>query len=267
MLKRVILVLAVIVAGFLTGYYSEAIYDLIWPEKGLQAVGPGSVKKSSDTGENKSITGQSSDYISKGDAINAVKNFPVVEKLARVSELDGTQLIFEVDQEPTEEFPVWLVEIKERHPDKIPESRYFQVDAVTGKVLDLQTDELEISGIGLFMTKREVEAALGRPPKSSRVYDKDMKQTVRVSDYKGLEIVFDSKGGIIRLTADDPEHTGPRGIKVGDSKKDAIRMFGKAGGVPTKALVYNPAGDEQVKFSIKLDSDDKIVEVSIENGQ
>ncbi len=262
MLRRVILVLAVIFAGLSTGYYSEPLYDFIWPEKETK-IGSGNFDKSPEKG----LPAQSEQLISKGDAINSVKNFPAVEKLEKVSELDGTQLIFEADQEPTQDFPVWVLEIKERHPDKLPESSYFQVDAVTGKVLNLIMDELKISGTGLSITRKEVEEVLGRPEKSDRVYDRDMKQTVRISSYNGLKVIYDSNGRTVRLTVDNPEHPGPRGIKVGDSKTEAIRMFGKAAQAPTGFLIYNVEDDRQASLVIKLGDNERIVQITIQAGQ
>lgn len=260
MLKKIIIVVAVIIAGLVTGYYSQPIYNLVWPGGSTKTLGFANDKRVPGT-ENGGVTQKAPQYISEGDAISAVKDLPLMNKL---SELEGTKLVFAADQQPTDDYPVWTVEVKQRHTDKVPATMYFQVDALSGKVLELQKDDMKISGIGLLMTKKEVKKIQGRAPKSRSVFDRTLRQNVRIDSYAGLEILFDSRSKVIRVTVTNADYLGPRGIKVGDSKKDIIRLFGKAHTAPTNLLIYSPVDDDGMNFTVKLDDSGQAVEISME---
>ena len=259
LLKRVGLVVGVIIAGLVTGYFSSPIRNFIF-NPGISKPGIVSAQKTVEDGTDTAAP----DFISKEDAIGAVKNLPAVSRLVRVSELDGTQLVFAADQEPTDEYPVWLVEVKESRPDKLPETIYYQVDAVSGGVLDFREDELQISGLGLGMTRKEVELKQGKPSKNKKLFDKTLQQNVRVYSYPGLEVVFGSKGSVIKITASQPDYTGPKGVKTGDIKKDVIRTLGKAGTAQSDRLAYSFGEDKNLLFVVKFSNDSKVSEISIE---
>ena len=266
MLNKVIVVVAVIVLGLLTGYYSKPIYNMVWSTGTLKDAAPDKVKKEAIGVKAGNGQGLSGENISESDAVNTVKTFPLVARLIRVSELDGTQLEFVAEQGPTDKFPVWLVEVKQRHSDKIPDTLYFQVDAATGMVLDIEKHDLKISGLSLSMTRTEAGKIQGKAESSKKKLDQTLGQNVRIDSYDGLEVVYNSKGLIIRVTATKNAYRGPKGIKTGYTKEDVIRLLGKARSAPTGQLTYSPIEDPSVLLHIRMDSEHKVTELSIENA-
>lgn len=262
-MKKVLLIGSVIIAGLLAGYFSTPIYNLIWrPEVPKPAVVNRSDPGPAEPGGRE--TGN--EYISKEAAVSAVKDFSPIETAIGLAKQNNFQLSFSADQEPDDTYPVWLVEVKEIHPERVPTVRYFQVDAVTGKVLDLQQEELKISGIGLGMSRRETASIQGKPIKTKRTYDQNRKQNIRIDSYPGLDIAFNPKEEVVKVTASRLEHRGPRGVKKGDSKEEVIKLLGRAGTVLTDLLEYRPVDGTATWFVLKFDSSGNVVELSMENA-
>lgn len=261
-MKRIILYLIVIIAGLVSGFFSRPLYGFIWQD-GRDSV---AVMQKSPASPQGSAAGDVSErYISEGEAITAAKQFPPVKAKIR-TDFGGTQLKFEIEQEPSGEYPIWLVEVTERFPDKIPVTGYVQVDAVSGRVLDLQFNDMKVAEIGLAAERRDVLKKLGKPQKSRKVYDKTRRQTLRVDTFPGIEIVCTEQGAVVKVTADLHEFAGPRGIKAGDPKSEVIRTFGKAATALTDLLEYRPVDNNNAWMVIKLDSGEKTVELSLERA-
>lgn len=254
MKKRLILICVVITAGLVTGYFSSTIYNLIWPARAPEPAVLSALKENQ------------SSFISGNEAIKAVKDLPSVKKLIEASELEGSQLVFAVEQEPTDEYPIWLIRVEEISRSGAAETRYFQIEAESGRVLDFQTEDLHISGIKLSMTRAEVEVIQGKPRKINKLFDIAMNQTIRIYNYPGLEVMFDGKGKVAKVTASKPEYEGPKGVKIGDSQKDIIKVFGKARISRTNLLVYSSPDDETIQFIVRLDNDNNVSEISIKKA-
>lgn len=260
MLRRTLLYLSVIIVGLICGFFSEPLYGIIWDQNTT-----GVVQKPSASSENTSIQ-QKEAYITEGEAVTAVKNLSPIREELKAAQSGGAKLTFVADQEPTDDFPIWLVEIKKRYPDKVPEARYIQVDAVTGRVLDLQYNDLQIAGVNLTTNRREVVKTLGRPLTSKKFYDKIRRQTMRRETFKGLEVVYNSRGDVVKITFNRPDYPGPRGVKTGDAKADVVKMFGKAATAMTDLLEYRPLDNTNTWVVIKLDSNNRVAEISMEKA-
>jgi len=260
LLRRTLLYLSVIIVGLICGFFSEPLYGLMWDRGVSDAAGVQNHPPEETPSQ------QNEAYISEGEAVTAVKNFSPVREELKAAESGGAKLSFVADQEPTTDLPIWLVEIKERYPDRVPASRYIQVDAVTGKILDMQYNDLQIAGINLTANRRDMSKSLGKPKTSKRFYDNIRRQTLRRETYNGIEIVYDSQGDVFKVTSNQPGHLGPRGVKVGDSKEDVVKMLGKATTAFTDLLEYRPLDNTKAWVVIKLDSDSKVVEISMEKA-
>ncbi len=264
MLKRIILLLVVMVSGLLTGYYSEPVYDFIWSGREVTPAGSVGVEGRKDGAGSAGET--SPGYISAEEAVSAVKKISWVDNLIRVSELDGTTLAFETDREPAADYPIWLVEVTERFPDRVPETRYFQVDAGSGRVLDVQEKDLKISGIGLGMTRNEVKETAGSPGRTKRKWDNGVRQTLRTDSYEGMEVVYDKDDIVVRVAATDQGLPGPGGVEVYDSREDVLRKLGKAGTVQTNMLIYPVLGQENYKLFLDFNGEGRVTAVTISSG-
>jgi hypothetical protein len=264
LLKRIMLVLAVMISGLLTGYYSEPVYDLLWSGGERMPSGLAGAEGQKDGGGNADES--TPKYISAEEAVSAVKNLPWVNNLIRVSELDGTTLTFEIDREPSNDYPVWLVEVTERYPDRVPETRYFQVEAESGRALDIQEKDLKISGIGLDMTRNQAKEAGGSPQKTKRKWDNRVQQTLRTDSYDGMEIIFDKNGVVVKVTASDRGCPGPGGVEVGDSREDVLRKLGKAGTVQTNLWTYYLVDKQDYKLLLDINGEGRVTAVTISSG-
>jgi hypothetical protein len=265
--KRAIIIVVVVISGFMIGYFSNTIYNFIWNIKDSTSSGLAVLSRNqqSQSARPEDKSGETS-FVSEGDAIDVVKKLSFVERITRVAELDGSKVSFSTDQEPTAENPVWMVEFREDHPDKVPDILYFQVDAVSGKILELTSEELKISGIFLDMTRREVDEIQGRPEKNRKTYDKELKMNIRTYDYPGLEIVFDNKGKVIKIKIFGSDVAGPRGIKVGAAKANIIKLFGKARLVGADFLQYSSMDDKNISLTFKVNNNNTIEEMTLERS-
>lgn len=253
--------------GVLTGYFSGPLYGLIWDGRDGWLSGFSSEETAASKGSSNDKGNQKrDDYVPGEAALDAVRTFSPVKNLIRVSELDGTILLFETDGQPSEAYPVWLVEVKEHHPDKIPTTMYFQVSALTGNVLDLLEEGLKTAGISLTMTRSEVLEVHGNPDKTRKEYDRKLKQTLRTDSYEGLEVIFDNKGRVITVTVSGAGFKGPREVRVGDSKRDVLKKLGKAQMSGPNSMVYIPVDNKSLRFSLRFDSEDRVSELSIGSG-
>lgn len=264
MLKKTLLVVAVIVVGLVLGYYYRPIYAFVWSDGVANTVGLLKMDKEPEANSNSAAASSSAQYISADQAIAAVKALPFVNTLSRVSELERSSIDITTEQNPTAAYPVWLVEVKQRYSEKVPETMYVQVDAVSGEVLDLQKDELKLAGITLSMTRQEVLDILGRAPKTKKAFDKDLGQNVRTDTYEGLAISYNNKSRVIRIKATGEERQGPRKVKIGDIKKEIISRFGKADSAPTNLLIYDPIDEKNMQLVIKFNDEGKAEEMVIE---
>ncbi|WP_418792013.1 hypothetical protein [Phosphitispora sp. TUW77] len=263
MFKRIMLVVIIMVSGLLTGYYSQPVYNIIW--SGIEKI-PGVFKDAEDHKGRAGNAEENTDkYIPAEEAVSAVKNIPWVNNLIRVSELDGTELIFEIECEPSDDCPIWLVEVTERFPDRVPETKYFQVAAESGRALDVQEKDLIISGISLGMTRDKVKEAAGSPKKTWRKWDNLVRQTLRTDTYTGMEVVYDKNDVVVKVAASEQGFSGPGGVEVGDSKQDIIRKLGKAGSVQTNLWTYTVL-DKDCKLFLDINGECRVTVVTICSG-
>jgi len=257
LLKKIILLLVIIVTGLLIGYYSETIYSFIWPDNGYLTAGEKQGKDKGSVPESNFITGE--------EAVDRVKNLPYLRNLARVSELDETQLSFETDREPSEDYPIWLILVKERHPDKIPDISYYQVDAVSGNVLNLDEESLKIEGAGLGMTRQEARDIIGKPKNTKRAYDQVLKEYFRTDTYQGMIIIYDGDNKIVKITVSEPGISGLGRVEVADSRKDVIKKLGISRIARIDALIYNPIGNKEIEYLVAFDSEDRVKEITVQS--
>lgn len=255
MLKKTLFLVIVIVFGFGVGYFSTPIYNFIWLDEGGSKLKMSDIKI--DGPPKADNVSQSEQYISESRAINAVKGLPFI-----VKSQDAADMVFAVEQKPTEGYPVWLVEVKQTYPDKIPDIMYVQVDAVSGNVLDLSKAEMNISGVGLNMTRREVEKVQGKTRKTKKLFDEALGQNVRIDNYDGLEIIYNAKGRVIKVSTQKSDFAGPKGVKTGDTKQRVLQLLGKGRTGPVSMLTYFPLDDENQLLTVKLEND-TIYELSL----
>ncbi len=264
MLKRIMLVLVIMISGLLTGYYSEPVYELIWSGRERTPAGLAGAEGQKDRAG--STDDNTRKYVTAEEAVSAVKNVPWVNNLIRVSELDGTTLTFEIDREPSDDYPVWLIEVTERYPDRVPETKYFQVEAESGRALDIQEKDMKISGIGLDMTRNQAKEAGGSPQKTRRKWDNRVQQTLRTDSYEGMEVIYDKNSVVVRVTASEKDCPGPGGIVVGDSREEVIRKLGKAGAVSTNLWTYTLMDKKDYRLLLDINGEGRVTAVTISSG-
>lgn len=260
MIKKALVFVIVIILGFGFGYFSTPIYNFLWTaqsgEVKMADIKIGELSPNAETG-NMSPAEQ---YISESRAINAVKDLPFIIEL-----LDAGNLDFAVEQKPSEAYPVWLVEVKKNYSDKIPEIKYVQVDAVSGNVLDLSKNEMQISGVSLTMTRQDVEKVQGKTRKTKKLFDKAFGQTVRIDNYDGLEVIYNTKGLVIKVNSLKSDFAGPKGIKTGDAKERVLQLLGRARTGPASLLTYFPLDDENQHLTVRLENEN-ICELSLQQA-
>ncbi len=176
MLRRVVLYLAVILAGLLTGYFSGSIHNFFWPADRSIPVGLSALKQNQAAGQNGEPAGEAREL----------------------------------------------------------------------------TADLQISGLRLTMTRKEVEEFLGQPQNSKRIYDQTLAQRVRIYSYPGLEVVFNNRDQAAKITASKAEYKGPKDIRVGDSQKSVLKALGRPLTSSPGLLIYIPAKDKNGQLRIKL---------------
>ena len=256
MLKKTLVFIIVIVLGFGAGYFSSPIRNFIWPAEGVGKVKMADIKiDGAPTGK----VSQSEQYISESRAINAVKGLPFL-----IKSQDAANMAFTVEQKPSEAYPVWLVEVKQTYSDNIPDIMYVQVDALSGNVLDLSKEEMKISGTGLGLTRSEVEKVQGKTRKTKKMFDQALEQTVRIDNYDGLEIIYNTKGRVIKVSTLKPDFTGPKGVKIGDAKERVLQLLGRGRTGPTSLLTYLPLDDKKQLLTVRLENNN-IYEISLQN--
>lgn len=261
LLKRSLVWVIVIVFGFGAGYFSTPIYDFIWPSEDVGRVKLTDIKiDGSPQAETENVS-PPEQYVSESKAINAVKGLPFL-----VKSQDAANMNFTVEQKPSPAYPVWLVEVKQTYSDKIPDIMYVQVDAVSGNVLDLSKEEMQISGVGLGMTRREVEKAQGKTRKTKRVFDQDLGQNVRIDNYDGLEITYNAKSRVIKVNALNSAFAGPKGVKIDDTKERVLKLLGRGRTGPASMLAYFPLDDENQQLIVRLENNN-VCELSLQNAR
>lgn len=254
MLNKVLVYLVVIIFGFASGFFSAPIYNFIWPDQGKVKLVD--IKIDEPDGSVGNLD-QGVQYIPANRAIAAVKELPLILKSQ-----DAENMEFTIEQKPGKEYPVWLVEVKATYSDKIPDIMYVQVDAISGKVLDLTKAEMKIAGVNLTMTRGEAEKVLGKKRKTKKVFDQNLGQSVRIDDYDGLEIKYDSKGLVIQINAVKADFLSPKGVKVGDTKEQVLRVLGRGRTGPASLLTYLPLDDVNQQLAIRLENNN-VVELSL----
>lgn len=257
--KKVIVMVLVIVAGFLSGYFSgpaeHFISNLEFPEFKLSKISWFSEERKSNK-ENRqdasdSLTAAVEGAITGDAAVNSVKALPAVKQIISSAASQGCQVIFRADQPPTEEYPVWLVELRQIYPNQIPDILFIKVDSFSGKVLDIQTEELQIAGFKLSSPLPSGSGA-GRL-QYKNIYNKSLKRNVRIEKYKGFEVESDRKNKeVIRITVTKDEVQGPRGLVVGAEVGDVIKKFGKANIAQEDLLIFNALDNKHIQLHIKI---------------
>lgn len=271
LLKWVIIVLAVATSGLVAGYFSQPLYEDFLTPTAAKPRKSTAVSKASPQNNTQvpHLNSNSLDsvapkaFISAEKAISAVKSLPLVQEQVSESENRGTILIFKADQQPSGDYPVWHIEVKETYPDQVPDISIYKVEAFSGNILDLKNDELKIAGLELKLAKWEVTKSQGKQFKSKFLYDQILKLRAEIYDYNGLQVVFDSRHKVGLLKASSPAFQGPRGIKVGAFKKDIIKTLGKANIAQSNLLIYNSLEDNNIRFAVKLDNQDIVTEMTV----
>lgn len=258
MRTKLIVIAVTVMAGFLSGYYSDPIQGFVskleLPELKLSRMSwfseerrPGASSRSDIFGDqgndvHGSITGDA--------AVNAVKALPAVKQMVSAAASQGYQLFFRADQPPTSEYPVWLVEVRQVYPNQIPDILFLKVDGFSGKVLDVQKAELETTG---FTLASPLPASRGTgKPQVKYVYNESLKRKVRLEKYKGFEVEADRNKEVIRITVTGEELKGPREITVGTGVGDVIKKFGKANIAQRDLLIFNSIEDKHMQLHIKI---------------
>lgn len=259
MLKKTLVIFVVIVLGFGTGYFSTPIYNFIWPSQDVAKVKLADIRIG-DSAKTQTNESQSTQYVSENAAINTVKGLPFIEKDQGTAKMD-----YAIEQKPSAAYPVWLVEVKKNHPDSIPDIMYIQVDALSGKVLDLSQEDMNISGVALAMTRQEVQKIQGKPRKTKRLVSEELGQ-VRVDSYDGLEVIYNAKSRVIKVSAQKADFPGPRGLKVGEAKGRVTMLLGRGRTGPASVLTYIPLDNDYIQLVIKLEANN-IAELSLQNRE
>lgn len=261
LLKRSLVWVIVIIFGFGAGYFSTPIYDFIWPAEGGGKVKLTDIKIDEPQQAETSNESPAEQYVSEGKAISAVKGLPFLAKSQ-----DAINMNFTVEQKPSEAYPVWLVEVKQTYSDKIPDIMYVQVDAVSGSVMDLSKEEMQISGVGLGMTRREVEKAQGKTRKTKRVFDQELGQNVKIDNYNGLEVTYNATGRVTKVSALNSDFAGPKGVKISDAKERVLQLLGRGRTGPASMLAYFPLDDENQQLIVRLENNN-VCELSLQNAR
>lgn len=270
-----IVFILVALAGYTTGYFSEPVWDLIVSlasrssnnhedvpaieekisDEKKQSLNMDSKDKGKEPGKEKLTK-----FITEAEAVKSVKAISYIQE--KSSRSTGYKTSFKAEQKPTSENPVWLIEVKEASANQIPSVLYFRIDAFSGKVLDFSKKELNIAGIDIQQNKQQVTKVIGSPVKNRIVYDKFLKQKLRILTYKGLEFTFDLRDAILKMSITSGEHTGPRGLRIGSDRNEVIKKFGKAQIAETDLLVYSSYDDQNIKLLINIHND-KVTSISV----
>lgn len=265
MRKTVLMFTAVIIIGFLSGYFSEPVVSYFHEEKyrKLAFWKKGSLFNRTHVPEAKNDLPTIKGTISAEDAITAVKSLPEIKKRLTDAASRRIQVSFKADQAPSRENPVWLLEMREVISGKVPDIMFFKVDAFTGAVLDLRNRELQVGGITPGLPISEVFSVLGNPVKNNRLWDAGTKKYNNIYVYRDVEIMCDSKNTVTRVSVTGSSVQGPRGIRTGIKKEEAIKKLGKAEITQDTLLIYNTMDDKSLQMHIKLDTNSNVSEISL----
>ncbi len=260
MYKKIIIIAVAVVTGFLSGYFSSSIEGFIsgleFPEFKLNQISWFSIERSSDSSEDVSDTSAAANSVEgsiTGEAaVNAVKALPVVKELAAYAVSRGYKVTFSADQPPTREYPVWLVELRQVYPNQIPDILFVKVDSLSGKVLDIQAQELHIAGFKIS-APLPLASEAGKPQVKS-VYNENLKRKVRIAKYEGFEVESDKDKEVIRITVTGQELKGPRGLTVGSDVSNVVKKFGKANIAHSDLLIFDVLGEKNIQLHVKIDN-------------
>lgn len=265
MRKKVIIFLIVIVAGFTSGYFSGSVAryfsDMEFPD--LKLGNPQSSSKASGAVRDQNKIWHSKGNSIKGSitpeqAINSVKSISAVQNRINTAPSRGSQVTFRTDQQPTKDYPVWLVQIRETYPNQIPDIMFVKVDASNGKILDLLSEELQVEGLKLSTPVQASLKIQGKTAKLKTVYDKVSKKRWNLYIYNGLEVKTGSDKNIAEITLTGQNVKGPRELTIGTDKSEVIKKLGKANIAQENIFIYNSLDDKKCQLHVKINDDGKV---------
>lgn len=271
MRKKVLIFLIVIIAGFTSGYYSGAVArffsSMEFPELKLGERLSSSKDNTAASGDKYNQKDTKANLI-KGSitpeqAITSVKLMSAIRERINAASAQGSQVTFRADQQPARDYPVWLVEIRETHPNQIPDIMFIKVDAYTGKVLDLLAEDLQIEGLKLSTQLPGSFKIKGKTARYKTVYDKVSKQRWNLYTYDGLQVKTGTDKKIVEITLTGQGLEGPRNLTLGTDKSEVIKKLGKANIAQGNILIYNSLDDKKCQLLVKLDDGGSVSEITI----
>lgn len=271
-LLGLLIVILVAVTGFTSGYYSDMVLDRIIPAVKLtnlnkyldklknnqkQQSAPPEKGAPDASGEPEAAPPQ---FISEGEAVTAVKNVPLVRE--KVAGTKGTAFSFQAQTAPTATSPVWVIAMAAGKQETLDRDILFQVDAITGQVLEIQEADLTLAGLKIGYNRRQVEEVVGQAVKVHKSYDQEIGQNVRTFESDSLTVEWGKKTGAFAISVKSSGIATTRGLQVGDALEKAYRLYGRPVSEQGGLAAYKYIMSEKEVFFIKAEKN-KITEIKI----